>query len=80
MSAPFDERSGKLEMADFPGRPVQLHQRHLELGVATDPFPLAGAKFRLDPRHETPGNRHEAVVAQASTPGNRGLDQMAGNI
>ncbi len=73
--AALDEAAGHLQMALGAGGPVELHQRHLDLGVPARPGVVH------EPAADVVGRPHghlgELVRAVGAEPGHAGLDEVA---
>ena len=77
MAAPVDEAGREVEVAPLAGRPVQLDERHLDLGMTVDAHPAARPEGPLDGVGRTLGDEEEPVVAERTVPGDGGLDEVA---
>ena len=61
-----DEMAGQLQVHGVPGLPVQLHERHLDLGVAVDAGTSAGPQGFSDERHRARGDASAAARRRPS--------------
>ena len=77
MTAPLDEGRREVEVAPVTGRPVELDERHLDLGMAVDRLAALRTELPLDGGDRTLGDEEESIVAERAVPGDRRLDQVA---
>ena len=64
-------------MAPLAGRPVQLDEGHLDLGVAVDALATVRSELAFDRVDGAHRDVEQPVVAERAVPGDRGLDEMA---
>ena len=76
-ATPLDERGGHLEVTPLSGRPVQLDERHLDLGMAVDAVVDARPELALDGSGRTLGDEEETIVAERAVPGDGRLEEMS---
>ena len=77
MAAQVDHPPGEVEVLPVARRPVQLDERHLDLGVAIDGVPSARTELALDRSDGADRDVEEPVVRERPVPRDRGLDEMA---
>ena len=77
VTAPVDEDGREVEVTPLPGRPVQLDERHLDLGMAVDGVAPIRAELSFGGGDRTLGDEEEPIVAERAMPGDRRLDEVA---
>ena len=79
-AAPLDESARECEVLLRPGEAIQLHQCHLDLRVSVDPFAPTRPELCLDAADRPLGDLQETSIAEASTPGDGCLGEVARGV
>ena len=77
VAAQIDHPRRQLEVATLAGRPVQLDEGHLDLGMAVDRVAAARAELAIDRVGRPRRDAQQPVVTERALPGHRRLDQVA---
>ena len=72
----LDPLAGQLQVRPVPGLPVQLHQRHLDLGMTGCHDALPRAEHGVDGVGEAPGDAEQAVVPGGAAMRDRRLEEV----
>ena len=76
-AAQLEHPDAELEVPPIAGRPIQLDERHLDLGVPVDAVATRRAELALDRLDGAQRDVEQPVVGEGAVPRDGGLDQVA---